>query len=300
MNITITGASGLIGRRLLKNLAAAGHALTVVSRHAGTNVPPGVGVVAWDPMKGPAPEEGVRSANTVIHLAGEPVAQRWNESSKRRIRESRVVSTRNLVQALAKLRNTPQTLICASAVGYYGSRGDEELREDSAPGDSYLAEVCVAWEKEALAAEAFGMRVVRVRTGVVLDPSGGALRSMLTPFRMGVGGKLGDGKQWMSWIHLADLAAMYQFAVENPVSGALNGVAPVPVSNADFTQNLARVLHRPAMFPVPVFGLKLLFGEMSEILLASQRVLPAAAEAAGFKFRFPELGGALGDLLVSS
>ncbi len=300
MNITITGASGLIGRRLLKNLAAAGHALTVVSRHAGTNVPPGVGVVAWDPMKGAAPEEGVRSANTVIHMAGEPVAQRWNESSKRRIRESRVVGTRNLVQALAKLRNTPQTLICASAVGYYGSRGDEELREDSAPGHGYLAEVCVAWEKEALAAEAFGMRVVRVRTGVVLDPSGGALRSMLTPFRMGVGGKLGDGKQWMSWIHLADLAAMYQFAVENPVSGALNGVAPVPVSNADFTQNLARVLHRPAMFPVPVFGLKLLFGEMSEILLASQRVLPAAAEAAGFKFRFPELGGALENLLVSS
>ena len=297
MNITITGASGLIGRRLLKNLAAAGHALTVVSRHAGTNVPPGVGVVAWDLMKGPAPEEGVRSADTVIHLAGEPVAQRWNESSKRRIRESRVVGTRNLVQALAKLRNTPQTLICASAVGYYGSRGDEELREDSAPGDGYLAEVCVAWEKEALAAEAFGMRVVRVRTGVVLDASGGALRSMLTPFRMGAGGKLGDGKQWMSWIHLADLAAMYQFAVENPVSGALNGVAPIPVTNADFTQTLAKALHRPAIFPVPVFGLKLLFGEMSEVLLASQRVLPAAPEAAGFKWDFPELGGALKDVL---
>ena len=297
MNITITGASGLIGRRLLKNLGAAGHALTVVSRHAGTNVPPGVGVVAWDPMRGPAPEDAVRNANVVIHLAGEPVAQRWNEGTKRRIRDSRVVGTRNLVQALAKLRNTPQTLVCASAVGYYGSRGDEELREDSAPADGYLAEVCTAWEKEAVAAEAFGMRVVRVRTGVALDARGGALRRVLTPFRMGVGGKLGDGKQWFPWIHLADLAAMFQFAAENEVSGPLNGVAPIPVSNADFTQTLARVVHRPAIFPVPVFALKLLFGEMSEILLASQRVLPAAAEAAGFKFRFPELGAALEDLV---
>jgi len=297
VNITITGASGLVGRRLLKNLGAAGHAVTVVSRHAGTNVPPGVGVVAWDPMRGPAPEEAVRNANAVIHLAGEPVAQRWNEGTKRRIRESRVVGTQHLVQALAKLRTTPQPLICASAVGYYGSRGDEVLREDSAPAGGYLAEVCTAWEKEALAAEGFGMRVVRVRIGVVLDARGGALRRMLTPFRMGVGGRLGDGKQWMSWIHLADLAAMFQFAVENPVSGALNGVAPIPVSNADFTQTLARVIHRPAVLPVPVIGLKLLFGEMSEILLASQRVLPAAAEAAGFKWRFPELGGALENLL---
>ena len=297
MNITITGASGLIGRRLLKNLGAAGHALTVVSRHAGTNVPPGVGVAAWDPMKGPPPEDSVRNANAIIHLAGEPVAQRWNADAKRRIRESRVVGTRNLVQALSNLRTTPQTLICASAVGYYGSRGDELLREDSAPDDSYLAQVCAAWEKEALAAEAFGMRVVRVRIGVVLDTRGGALQRMLTPFRMGVGGRLGDGRQWMSWIHLADLAAMFQFAVENPVRGALNGVAPIPVTNADFTQTLAKAVHRPAIFPVPVFGLKLLFGEMSEVLLASQRVLPAAPEAAGFKWSFPELGGALKGLL---
>jgi hypothetical protein len=298
LNITITGASGLIGRRLLKNLGGNGHALTVLSRHAGTNVPPGVAVVAWDPMNGPAPEDSVRNANAVIHLAGEPVAQRWNADAKRRIRESRVVGTRNLVQALSKLRNTPQTLICASAVGYYGSRGDEVLREDSAPDNTYLAEVCAAWEKEAVAAEAFGMRVVRVRTGVVLDARGGALKSMLPPFRMGVGGKLGDGKQWMSWIHLADLAAMFQFALENEVRGALNGVAPIPVTNADFTQTLAKALHRPAIFPVPVFGLKLLFGEMSEILLASQRVLPAAPEAAGFQWGFPELGGALKDLLA--
>ena len=298
MNITITGASGLIGRRLLKNLAAAGHSLTIVSRHAGTNVPAGVGVIAWDPMSGPAPEESVRNANAVIHLAGEPVAQRWNETVKRRIRESRVVGTRNLVQALSKLRNTPQTLICASAVGYYGSRGDELLREDSTPDTTYLAEVCTAWEKEAKAAEGFGMRVVRMRTGIVLDARGGALKRMLPPFRMGVGGKLGDGRQWMSWIHVADLAAMYQYAVEHDVRGTLNGVAPIPVTNTDFTQTLAKTLHRPALFPVPAFALKLLFGEMSEVLLASQRVLPAAPEAAGFKFRFPELSGALKDLLA--
>jgi uncharacterized protein (TIGR01777 family) len=299
VNITITGASGLIGRRLMKNLSAAGHALTVLSRHAGTNVPAGVAVIAWDPMSGPAPEDGVRNASAVIHLAGEPVAQRWTAETKRRIRESRVVGTRNLVQALGKLRNRPQTLVCASAVGYYGSRGDEELRETSAPSNSYLAEVCVAWEKEATAAEALGLRVVRVRTGVVLDPRGGALQRMLPPFRLGAGGKLGDGKQWMSWIHLADLAAMFQFAVENDVRGALNGVAPIPITNADFTQALAGALHRPAIFPMPAFGLKVLFGEMSEILLASQRVLPAAPEAAGFRWRFPELGAALKDLLGS-
>jgi uncharacterized protein (TIGR01777 family) len=239
----------------------------------------------------------VRNADAVIHLAGEAVAQRWNADAKRRIRESRVVGTRNLVEALGKLRNRPQTLVCASAVGYYGSRGDEVLREDSAPAHTYLAEVCAAWEKEAVAAEAFGMRVVRVRIGLVLDSGGGALPRMLPPFRLGLGGNLGDGKQWMSWIHLADLAAMFQFAVEHTVSGALNGVAPTPVTNAEFTRTLARVLHRPAGFPVPAFGLKLLFGEMSEILLGSQRVLPAALEAAGFQWGFPELGGALEKLV---
>jgi uncharacterized protein len=298
VNITITGAGGLIGRRLLQDLGANGHTLTVVSRRAGANVPPGAGVAVWDPMTGPAPEGSVRDAGAVIHLAGEPVGQRWNAEAKRRIRESRVVGTRNLVQALARLRHPPQILVCASAVGYYGSRGDEVLREDSAPGNGYLAEVCAAWEKEAVAAEALGIRVVRVRTGMVLDARGGALKRILPPFRMGVGGRLGDGRQWMSWIHLADLAAMFQFAVENPVRGALNGVAPIPVTNADFTQTLARAVHRPAIFPVPVFGLKWLFGEMSEILLASQRVLPAAPEAAGFQFRFPELGGALQDVLA--
>ena len=300
MNITITGASGLIGRRLMKNLSAAGHALTVLSRHAGTNVPAGVTVVAWDPMSGPAPEDGVRNARRGDSPGGRTGGAAL-ECGRRSGAYGRVAwwARATWCRRSAKLRNRPQTLVCASAVGYYGSRGDEELRENSAPADSYLAEVCVAWEKEAMAAEALGMRVVRVRTGVVLDPRGGALQRMLPPFRLGVGGKLGDGRQWMSWIHLADLAAMFQFAVENDVRGALNGVAPIPITNADFTQALAGALHRPAIFPVPAFGLKVLFGEMSEILLASQRVLPAAPEAAGFRWRFPELGAALKDLLGS-
>jgi uncharacterized protein (TIGR01777 family) len=297
VNITVTGASGLIGRRLLKNFRSAGHGVLVLSRHAGTNLPPGVGLAAWDPMQGPPPEEGLRNADAVVHLAGEPVAQRWSDTTKRRIRESRVQGTRNLVQGLAAMRNKPKVLICASAVGYYGSRGDETLREESAPAAGFLPEVCAAWEREALAAEALGIRVVRIRIGVVLDARGGALKKMLPPFRMGVGGKLGDGRQWMSWIHLADLASLFQYAVENPVNGVFNGVAPNPVPNAEFTRELARAVHRPAIFPVPVFALKLLFGEMSEVLLGSQRAIPAAAQAAGFGFRFPELSAALADVL---
>lgn len=297
MNITISGASGLIGRRLLKVLAKDGHVLTALSRHAGTNLPPGVRLSVWDPVKGEAPADGLRDADAVIHLAGTPVAQRWNAQVKRDIRESRVAGTRNLVQGISKLTRKPQVLVCASAIGYYGSRGDEVLAESAGPGSDYLSEVCVAWEKEARSAEALGMRVVRVRTGVVLDARGGALPRMLPPFRMGVGGKLGSGKHWMSWIHLDDLAALFQFALVKPVSGAVNGVAPNPVTNAEFTRTLAAAVHRPAIFPVPGFALRLLFGEMSEILLASQRAAPKAAESAGFTFRFPQLAGALADVL---
>jgi uncharacterized protein (TIGR01777 family) len=298
VKIAISGASGLIGRRLLKNLSAAGHSMHVLSRHAGTNMPPGIKLSAWDPVKSQPPEESLRDAGAVIHLAGEPVTQRWTAAAKQSIRESRVMGTRNLVQAIEKLPRRPEALICASAVGYYGSRGDEVLNESSAAAGSYLAEVCQAWEKEAQAAEALGVRVVRVRIGVVLDSRGGALQRMLPPFRMGVGGRLGSGKQWMSWIHLEDLAAMFQFALEHPVRGAFNGVAPYPVSNSEFTGTLSQALHRPAIFPVPAFALKAIFGEMSEILLASQRVTPASAEAAGFRFRFPQLAPALADLLL--
>lgn len=297
MKITISGASGLVGRRLLKVLAKDGHTLTALSRHAGANLPPGVRLAVWDPVKGEPPAEAVREADAVIHLAGTPVAQRWTAHVKRDIRESRVAGTRNLVQALAKLARKPDVLICASAIGYYGSRGDEVLTESSAPGRDYLSEVCVDWEKEAQAAETLGMRVARIRIGIVLDARGGALPRMLPPFRMGAGGKLGSGRHWMSWIHLDDLAALFQCALTAPVSGALNGVAPNPVINADFTRALAAAVHRPAVFPAPAFALRLLFGEMSGILLASQRVAPQAAQAAGFPFRFPALPAALEDIL---
>jgi hypothetical protein len=297
MNITISGASGFIGRRLLKSLAKAGHSLHVLSRHAGTNLPAGVRISTWDPLKGPPPAESLREADAIIHLAGEPVAQRWTAEAKRRIRESRVAGTRNLVEALVTLTQRPEALICAAAIGYYGSRGDEVLTESSAPGSGFLPEVCVAWEREAQAAEALGVRVVRVRMGLVLDAGGGALQRMLPPFRMGVGGRLGNGRQWMSWIHLEDLAALFQFAVESQVRGPLNGVAPNPVTNSDFTRELARALGRPAVFPVPGFALRLLFGEMADVLLDSQRVAPGAPEAAGFRFRFPQLAQALAGLL---
>jgi hypothetical protein len=274
MNIAITGASGFIGRHLLKSLAQARHSPHALTRHA----PP-------------------VESDVVIHLAGEPVAQRWTPAARQRILESRVAGTRNLVQALARLPRKPEALICASAIGYYGSRGDEILTESSAPGSGFLPEVCVAWEREAQAAEAFGIRVVRVRTGIVLDAHGGALARMLPPFRMGVGGRLGSGRQWMSWIHLEDLVGLFQFAVESQVRGPLNAVAPNPVTNLDFTRELAHALRRPALFPVPELALRLLFGEMADVLLASQRIAPGAAGAAGFPFRFPQLPPALADLL---
>jgi uncharacterized protein (TIGR01777 family) len=300
VNITISGASGLIGRRILKFLAKDGHSLTALSRHAGTNLPPGVRLSVWDAARGEPSVDGICDADAVIHLAGVPVAQRWNERVKKEIRESRVDGTRNLVQALARLPRKPQVLICSSATGYYGSRGDELLSESSAPGDDFLSEVCVAWENEARAAEAAGIRVVRMRTGIVLDARGGALPKMLPPFKMGVGGKLGSGKHWMSWIHLDDLAALFRYALVNPISGPVNGVAPNPVTNADFTKTLAASVHRPAVFPVPPFALRLLFGEMGGILLSSQRVAPKAAQSAGFTFRFPELAPALADALKAS
>jgi uncharacterized protein (TIGR01777 family) len=251
----------------------------------------------WDATAGAPPAAGIQDADVVIHLAGESVAQRWTDDVKRRIRESRVQGTRSLVEALSRENGRPRALVCASAVGYYGSRGDDVLTEASTPGSGFLPEVCVAWEREAAAAEQFGVRVVRVRIGVALAKHGGALAKMMPPFRMGVGGRLGSGRQWMSWIHLDDVCEMFRFAAEQPIRGAINGVAPGAVSNADFTRSLASALHRPVIFPVPAFGLRVMFGEMSEMLLASQRVSPKGAEAAGFRFRYPELPLALADLL---
>jgi|SRR5579871_3639 len=297
MNVTISGASGLVGRRLLKLLMEAGHSVHVLSRHAGTNLPPGVGLSVWDPANTVPPRDGLEAADAVVHLAGEPVAQRWTAEVKQKIRISRVDGTRRLVEALAALPRKPETLISASAVGYYGARGDEILAESAPPGMGFLPEVCAAWEREAQTAAALGIRVAIVRIGVVLDRRGGALARLLPPFRLGLGGPIGSGRQWMSWIHAADLVELFRSAIEKPFSGVLNGVAPFPVTNRDFTRELARCLHRPAIVPVPAFALRAVFGEMAEVLLASQRVVPRAAEAAGFPFRFPQLGPALADLL---
>ncbi|PWU07054.1 MAG: TIGR01777 family protein [Terriglobia bacterium] len=296
MNITISGGSGFIGRRLLKVLGDTGHNLHVLSRHAGSNMPNGVKLSVWD-LHGPPPRVSIENADVVIHLAGEPVGQRWTAAARRRILESRVEGTRRMVEALAECRGRRPVLLSASAVGYYGSRGEELLDEASPPGEGFLPEVCLAWEREAQAAAALGIRVAVVRIGVVLDPRGGALSRMLPPYRLGVGGPLGSGEQWMPWVHLSDLAELFRFLAENPIAGVFNGVAPFPVINREFTRELARALHRPAWFPVPRLALKALFGQMSEVLLASQRIIPRAADAAGFRFQFPQLGPALADLL---
>jgi uncharacterized protein (TIGR01777 family) len=296
MNIAITGASGFVGRRLLAALSA--HTLTMLTRSPTTQAPAGVKVSVWDPVAQPA---RLDAADAVIHLAGEPVAQRWTNAVKSRIRESRVRGTRNLVAGMRQMEQPPAVLVCASAIGYYGSRGDEVLGETSAPGTGFLSEVCVEWEHEADAAAALGVRVVKVRIGIVLEPHGGALARMLPPFRAGLGGPLGSGNQWMSWIHLDDLVELIVHAVENPLQGVLNGVAPNAATNAEFTRELGRALHRPAIIPVPDFAIKLLFGEMAEmLLLASQRVVPIAALQSGFRFAYPDLGEALRDLLATS
>jgi uncharacterized protein (TIGR01777 family) len=220
----------------------------------------------------------------VFNLAGEPVAEgRWTDERKRRIRDSRVLGTRNLVAGLAGLTTRPRVLVSASAVGYYGDRGDQTLDETSSPGHGFLADVCVEWEREALAAERLGIRVVCVRTGIVLAHGGGALAKMLTPFRMGAGGKLGNGRQWMPWIHLDDEVGILLHAMKDArLHGAINAVGPRPVTNAEFTRALGRAMHRPAFLPVPKTALRLAFGEMSEILTASQRVLPKEAERTGY------------------
>lgn len=297
MNITITGASGFVGRRLLKTLAQSGHSLHVLSRHGGTNLPPGVRISVWDALKGPPPEDALHDADAVIHLAGEPVAQRWTAEVKHRIRESRVIGTRYLVEGIAMLSRKPSALISASATGFYGPRGDAPLDETSAPGSGFLAEVCVEWEREAFAAQSLGMRVAAIRTGIALDPRGGALKKMLPPFRFGVGGRLGDGKQWTPWIHLEDLIGIYVFVLENSVSGPLNATSPNPVTNAEFTSALAKAMRRPAIFPIPKPALKLLFGEMADVLFESQRVMPKQTQAAGFQFRYPVIEPALQQLL---
>ena len=290
MKIAITGASGFIGRNLAARLTAEGHSTRAISLRSGSA------------LNALAPDS-FAACDAVVHLAGEPVAQRWTAAAKKKILESRVGGTRAVVQALAGLDRKPPVLVSASGVGYYGSRGDEILTEGAGPGADFVGELSVAWEREAREAEKLGIRVVCPRIGIVLG-DGGALQKMLPPFKLGVGGRIGSGAQWMSWIHIDDLVNLIVFALSGvssnaAFSGPVNAVAPHPVTNAEFTRELARALHRPAIFPVPGFALKLMFGEMALMLLGGQRVIPQAALDAGFQFRYSELGSALAALFGS-
>lgn len=293
MRALITGATGFIGRSLVERLERP----VVLSRRPARALEllGDVEAYAWEPEAGPPPAEALRGVEVIFHLAGEPVAEgRWTAAKKERIRWSRVGSTRNLVAALEASPARPRALVSASAVGFYGSRGDEILEESAPPGGGFLPAVCLAWEAEALRAQRLGVRVVTPRIGIVLGKGGGALARMLLPFKLGLGGPLAGGRHWMPWIHLDDVAGLLLHAARTEeLRGPVNAVAPAPVTNCEFTRALARALHRPAFFPVPEFALRLAFGELASVLLASQRVAPRAAEKTGFRFEFPALDQAL-------
>ena len=265
MTIAITGASGFIGRRLMEKLGADARAVS---------------------LRGNL--DGIAGADAVVHLAGEPVSQRWTKDVREKIRSSRIDGTRRLVDAMRS--NPPKVLVSASAVGYYGSRGDELLTESSPPADGFLADVCIEWEREARKAEEFGVRVVCLRNGLVLG-KGGGLDKMLLPFKLGVGGRIGDGRQWMAWIHLEDAVGLIELALSSSIEGAINATAPNPVTNEEFTRELAAALHRPAIFPVPKFALHLIFGDMAQIVYASQRVHSGGGDQGRIPVPFPHTNG---------
>lgn len=304
MKIIITGGTGLIGGELSEALMRDGHQLTSLVRSAKTSSASAITFLRWDVERGEiADAPKLEAHDAVIHLAGENVAGgRWTAERKRRIRDSRVKGTRLLVDTLARLQAPPTIFLSASATGFYGAdRGEETLTEESAPGEDFLAGVCREWEAEAVRAEDFGARVVLLRTGIVLSPKGGALAKMLPVFKMGVGGKLGNGRQVMSWIALPDEIAAIRFALVNDgVRGPINLTAPHPVTNLEFTQTLGRVLSRPTIFAVPRFALQLGFGELADTVLGSLRVLPGNLDAAGFRFEFPKLETALRHLHLNT
>lgn len=289
MKILITGASGLVGKELQKSFAAKGYEMLLASR----SEPKDDKHIQWTIEEGFSEPERLEGIDVVVHLAGENVSGgiRWTDEKKKAIRDSRVLGTRNVVDAISKLKKKPHTFIASSAIGFYGERGDEEVTESSAAGDNFLAGVCKEWEAESRRAEDAGIRTVLLRTGIVLSKDGGALATMLTPFKLGVGGVVGSGKQWMSWISLEDEIAVINFAIENEnIRGAVNAVAPNPVTNEEFTKTLGSVLYRPTFLPLPEFAVSMIFGEMGDaLLLASTKVMPKRLEDAGFEFKYPNL-----------
>jgi uncharacterized protein (TIGR01777 family) len=293
MRVLISGASGLVGSALTDALRSAGHTVNRLVRPGGAGAP---GDIGWNPITGKMELGGLEGLDGIVHLAGASIAEgRWTESRKQVLRASRVDATRNLVSSLLQLARPPKVLVTASAVGYYGDRGDEQLTEACAPGHDFLAQLARDWEAEALRAGQKGIRTVLLRFGVILSARGGALPRMLLPFKMGVGGKLGSGKQWMSWLTLAEAVGFARHALENGrLTGAVNAVAPSPVRNSEFTKVLGKVLRRPTLFPAPAFALKLALGEMAEaLLLSSQRVVPARLQEQGYCFQHPTLEAAL-------
>jgi uncharacterized protein len=297
MRVLISGSSGLVGSRLVPFLATAGHGVVRLVRSETV----ASDSIHWNPAVGTIDPASIEGFEAVVHLAGENIAgARWTPAQKERIRASRVGPTHLLCEALARAQQRPKVMVAASAIGYYGDRGDELLNEESEPGAGFLAEVCTAWERATKPAAASGMRVVNLRIGVVLAPQGGALAKMLTPFRMGLGGMLGTARQFMSWIEIGDLLAAIQHCLmRDDLSGAVLAVSPNPVTNREFTKTLGRVLSRPTLFPAPAFVLRIAIGEMADgLLLASTRATPSRLLSSGYRFRFPELEPALRHVLA--
>lgn len=302
MKITVTGATGMIGSRLVQGLLARGDEITVLSRspqRARDKLGGAVEAVAWDPQTAPAPAEALAGRDGVVHLAGENIAQRWNDGVRRRIRESREQGTRRLVEGIRAADPRPHVLVSMSGVNYYGDHGGERIDEDAPPADDFLAQVCVAWEREAEAATELGLRVVRTRNGVVLDKNGGALAKMLLPFRLGVGGPVAGGRQYISWIGLDDIVGIVQRALDDDRwTGPVNATAPEPVTFAEFSKELGRALRRPAVVPVPGFALRLLFDGMAQLVTDSVRAIPRRALELGYEHRRPQLDAALQQALA--
>jgi uncharacterized protein (TIGR01777 family) len=300
MRVAITGATGLIGTRIVNALLERGDEVTVLSRDPlrAREALGDVDAHAWGVLDGPAPVAALNGRDAVIHLAGEPLAQRWDDATRRRIEDTRVAGTRNLLEAIRSADPRPRVLASASGSDYYGRTGDEPLPEESPAGDDFLARVCAAWEREAQAATELGLRVVIVRTAVVLDAGGGALAKMLPFFRLGVGGPVAGGEQYLPWIHADDIVAIYLTALDDDTwSGPFNAAAPETPTNRDFSHALGRALHRPAVAPVPGFAIRLLYGDMAEIVTNGHRIVPAKLLANGYRYRHPDLDEALKDAL---